>query len=66
VTAGVAQGLLHYNDSGQIVERWRYDQGRLVEELAYDRHARLERRCEVGTTKETSGGRSWSAPRPAS
>ncbi len=35
------------NDAGQIVERWRYDEGRLVEELAYDRHARLERRCEV-------------------
>jgi hypothetical protein len=35
------------NDAGQIVERWRYNQGRLVEELAYDRQARLERRCEV-------------------
>lgn len=35
------------NDSGQIVECWRYHQGRLVEELAYDANARLERRCEV-------------------
>ena len=35
------------DSSGRVLRRWLYDEGKPLQELAYDRGGQLERRCEL-------------------